>query len=76
MQMEIEIPRAVEIELDEATQITGMKRQEIIKRALHHYAEEIKKFAELKKEMVGWESLGEEAFEKFERELWKEEKSG
>ncbi len=76
MQIEIEIPRAVETELNEAAQITGMKRQEIIKRALHHYAEEIKKFVELKKEISGWENLSDEAFENFERELWKEEKSG
>ena len=76
MQLEIEIPKRTEMELDEASRITGMKRQEIINKALLHYAEELKKMVELKKEMKAWDDISDEDFEKFEGELWKGEKFG
>lgn len=74
--MQMEISKEMDKELKETAKLLGIKREDVMKKALKHYTEEVKKIIELKNEIKTWDKLSDESFENFERELWKMEKSG
>lgn len=54
--MEIKIPQEVSQEIEKASKDLGMKRNELISRAVRSYLKKIKKQSELDEEINAWEN--------------------
>ncbi|MBI1970094.1 hypothetical protein HYS48_05345 [Candidatus Woesearchaeota archaeon] len=67
--MSIGISKETSKKLENASKVLGLKKEEIIDRAILTYLDNIDKFTELKKELRAWEKLSDEALENFERAL-------
>ena len=67
--MEVELTKEANKEIERASTLLGMKKQEIIRRAILVYLDELQKFMELKREFEAWDTASDEAFGKLERKL-------
>ena len=67
--MQIEITKDVLEKLEQAAKNLGVKKRDLVDRALLLYLDSISKYAELKKEMKDWEFLSDEALTNFEKSL-------
>lgn len=67
--MEIEIPKGTSKKIDETAKLLGIKKQELIDRAILLYLDNLSKYLELKKEMREWDILSDEALTNFEKSL-------
>lgn len=74
--MEIELSKEMAKRLNKVSSLLGMGNNDIINRALLFYLDTISKQVELKKEMASWDKLSDEALVKFDKLIWKREKSG
>lgn len=67
--MEVELKKETSKEIEEAAMAFGMKKQEIIRRAILLYLDELRNLIGLKKELKAWDALSDEALSKLERKL-------
>jgi len=67
--MQIEISKDTSRKIEEASKVLGIKRNNIIDRAILVYLDSIQKQLELKKEMKLWDELSDEALVNFEKSL-------
>jgi len=67
--MEVKLTKDATEEIERVSILLGMQTQEIIRRAILVYLDEIQKFAELKKEFEAWDTASDEALEGFERKI-------
>lgn len=67
--MEVELTKDATEEIERVSILLGMQTQEIIRRAIIVYLDEIQKFVELKKEFDAWDTASDEALERFERKV-------
>ena len=67
--MQIEIPKDMSKKLDETAKLLGIKKQELIDRAILLYLDNLSKYLDLKREMKEWDILSDEALMNFERSL-------
>ena len=65
----IKIAEDTSEKLDKASEALGLKRQEIVDRALLVYLDNLEKYIELKEELKDWDSLSDEALVNFEKSL-------
>ena len=54
----------------------GIKKDELVDRAILLYLDNLSKYLELKQEMHDWDILSDEALLNFEKSLWKKAHSG
>ncbi|HLD42143.1 MAG TPA: hypothetical protein VJB06_03835 [archaeon] len=74
--MELKLSPEVEHRVAEASQTFGLKQTELVNQAILLYLDTIKKQVDLKREFSAWEKASDEAWENFEKSLWKKGKSG
>lgn len=55
--------------VDKASKLLGVKKQEIIDRALLVYLDQLSKYLDLKKELKEWDTLSDEALSNFEKSV-------
>ena len=67
--MEVKLAREVEEKVSEVSVELGIKRNEVIERAVLLYLDNISKYLELKKEFSNWDKLSDEALIDFEKQL-------
>jgi len=67
--MEVNIPKEISTEIEEASSILGLNKKEIVGRALVLYCDGIKKFLDLKKEFRIWDKISDECLVEFEKTL-------
>lgn len=74
--MELKLSPEVKHRVAEASQTLGLKENELVNQAILLYFDIIKKQMDLKNEFDAWEKVSDEAWENFEKSLWKKGKSG
>ena len=67
--MQIEIPKDVSKKIEEASKLFGVKKQQLIDKAILLYLDNISRYINLKKEMKEWDYLSDEALINFEKSL-------
>ena len=67
--MQIELPKELSEKLEQASKQLGIKKEDLVDRALLLFLDNISKYAELKKEMKDWDFLSDEALASFEKSL-------
>jgi hypothetical protein len=67
--MKIELSKDMNKRLLEVANLLDLDEDEIVKRAVLIYLDDIQKQLELKKELKSWDMLSDEALENFERDL-------
>jgi hypothetical protein len=65
--MEIELSKDMMKKLSNVSSVLGVKNKDVIGRALLFYLDTISKQLELKKEMIAWDKLSDEALLKFDK---------
>lgn len=64
--MQIELPKDTSKKVEEASKRLGIKKQQLVDKAILLYLDSISKYLDLKKEMKGWDYLSDEALTNFE----------
>jgi len=67
--MEIELTKDVNRKLSEVSELLDMDKEEIVNRAVLIYLDNTQKYVELKKELMRWDELSDEALNNFERDI-------
>ena len=67
--MQIEIPNKLSKKLEQTSKRLGVKKEDLVDKAILTYLDNINKYAELKKEMKDWDFLSDEALANFEKAL-------
>ena len=67
--MQIEIPKELSKKLEQTSKRLGVKKEDLVDKAILLYLDNINKYAELKKEMKDWDFLSDEALTSFEKAL-------
>lgn len=67
--MQIEVTRDVVEKLEQVSKRLGVKKEDLVDKALLLYLDGISKYAKLKKEMKDWDFLSDEALTNFEKSL-------
>ncbi len=67
--MEVAIQEDTSGRIDEASQVLGIEKDELIDRAILSYLDSLEKILALKKEMREWDALSDEALANFEKAL-------
>ena len=67
--MQVEIPRDTSGKIIKTAELLGIKKEELVDRAILLYLDNISKYTELKKEMQEWDLLSDEALMNFEKLL-------
>lgn len=67
--MQVEIQKDTSKKVSRISQLLGIKRQELIDRAILLYLDNIGKYLSLKQEMKEWDILSDEALLNFEKSL-------
>ena len=65
----VKITEDISEKLNEASKLLGLKKEELIDRALLLYLDNLSKYLKLKKEMKDWDKLSDEALFNFEKAL-------
>ncbi len=65
--MQVEIPQKTSNKIDKLSKLLGLKKQEVIDKALLLYLDNLYQYKEFKKEMKAWDLLSEEAWTHFEK---------
>ena len=65
--MEIKLSNDMAKKLSNVSSVLGVKNKDVINRALLFYLDTISKQLELKKEMIAWDKLSDEALLKFDK---------
>lgn len=74
--MEVKLRGEVLHRVEEASNIFGIKQSELVNQAILLYLDALNKQMELKKELVAWNALSDEAWNVVDKQLWKKGKSG
>jgi len=67
--MQIEIPSDTSKKVKEVSKLLGIKKQQLIDKAILLYLDNISKYVNLKQEIVEWDYLSDEALLNFEKSL-------
>ncbi|HLD43587.1 MAG TPA: hypothetical protein VJB08_06420 [Candidatus Nanoarchaeia archaeon] len=67
--MEIEVPKETSVRVKEVSRLLGIKKQELVDRAILVYLDSISRHLDLRKEMKAWDQLSDEALLNFEKSL-------
>ena len=67
--MQIEIQKDTSRKIEETAKLLGLKREDLVDRAIMVYIDSIGKYLELKKEFNDWDTLSDEALLNFEKSL-------
>ena len=67
--MQIEIPKDTLIKINNISELLGIKKDELVGRAILLYLDNLSKYLELKQEMHDWDILSDEALLNFEKSL-------
>jgi len=67
--MQVELTQEIVNKVDKASEILGIRKQELIDRAVIVYLDAISKLLDLKKELKEWDLLSDEALIDFEKSL-------
>ncbi|MBI2107817.1 hypothetical protein HYT54_01710 [Candidatus Woesearchaeota archaeon] len=67
--MQIEIQKDTSRKIEETAKLLGLKREDLVDRAVMVYIDGISKYLELKKELNEWDVLSDEALVNFEKSL-------
>jgi hypothetical protein len=67
--MEIEIRKDTSEKISKASKILGLKKKELVDRAILLYLDSISRYTDLKQEMREWDVLSDEALMNFEEAL-------
>ena len=67
--MQIEVTKDVVEKLEQVSKRLGVKKADLVDKALLLYLDNISKYAKLKKEMKDWDFLSDEALTNFEKSL-------
>lgn len=67
--MQIEIPKDTSKKIEEASKKLGVKKQQLVDKAILLYLDNIGKYLDLKQEMKEWDYLSDEALINFEKSL-------
>mgnify|MGYP001600816816 CR=1 FL=1 len=67
--MEIEVPKDTTEKISKASKILGIKREELVDRAVLLYLDTMSRYLDLKQEMKEWDKLSGEAIINFEKSL-------
>jgi len=67
--MQIEIPKETLKKIDDVSKKLGIKKQQLVDRAISLYLDNISKYLNLKKQMKEWDYLSDEALLNFEKSL-------
>ena len=65
--MQVELSKNTLEKVNKASRLLGIKKQELIDKAISLYLNNLKKTAALKKEIKEWDSLSDEALINFEK---------
>ncbi len=66
---EVLIARDTLQKIGRASELLGIKKQEVVDRALLLYLDNLSKFMDLKRELKQWDTLSDEALHNFEKTL-------
>lgn len=67
--MQIEIPKDTSKKVSNMSDLLGIKKKELIDRAILLYLDNISKYLNLKQEMKDWDRVSDEALIDFEKSL-------
>jgi len=67
--MQIEIPKETSEKITRASELLGIKNKDLVDRAISVYLDNLSKFLNLKKELVEWDLLSDEALINFEKSI-------
>ncbi len=67
--MQLEINKETSTKIAEVSDILGIKKAELVERAILIYLDNLSKYLDLKKELSEWDTLSEEAWDNFEKKL-------
>lgn len=67
--MQIEIPKDTSKKISKTAELLGIKKQELVDRAVLLYLDSISKYLNLKHEMKEWDILSDEALTNFEKSI-------
>ena len=67
--MEVKIPRDISENVERVSRKLGLNKEEVVRRALIFYLNNIIKGKNLKEELESWESAGIEDLENFENKI-------
>jgi hypothetical protein len=65
--MQIEIEKETSKKIDRAAKVLGIRKNELVDRAIVVYLDNLSQYIKLKKELKSWESLSDEALTVFEK---------
>lgn len=65
----VKLPEEIVERITEASKLLGIKKQELVDRALLVYLDNLSKYLDLKKELQAWDTLSDEALTNFEQSL-------
>ncbi len=65
--MQVEIPQETSKKIDKLSKLLGLKKQEVIDKALLLYLDNLHQYKEFKKEMKAWDLLSEEAWSRLDK---------
>ncbi len=66
---EVLIQRDTLQKIGRASELLGIKKQEVVDRAILLYLDNLSKFMDLKRELKQWDTLSDEALHNFEKSL-------
>ena len=67
--MQIELPKDISKKVEEASKRLGIKKQQLVDKAVLLYLDNISKYLDLKQEVKEWDYLSDEALTNFEKSL-------
>lgn len=67
--MQVEIPKDTSAKIRKIVRLLGIKKQQLVDRAILLYIDNLSKYLELKEEMKEWDYLSDEALLNFEKSL-------
>ena len=69
MNMHVDISKDVGMKVEQASNVLGIGKKELVDRAILTYIDSVSRFLELKKEFKEWDELSDEALLNFEKSL-------
>lgn len=67
--MQIVLEKETEKKISTASEALGIRKKELIDRAIVVYLDSLRSYLDLKKEMNAWDKLSDEAFSTFEKSV-------
>jgi len=69
MKMHVDISKDVGMKVEQASNVLGIGKKELVDRAILTYIDSVSRFLELKREFKEWDELSDDALLNFEKSL-------